>query len=331
MRDCRTMGAWLRRYLEEHIVSERNLAENTRQSYRDTFTLLLPFIGAGARKPIDRLVIDDLNAERLRAFLDHVETERGCSVETRNRRLTAVRAFARFVASRDPALVAWCGHIRAIPVKRAAPKPVAWLTRAETDALLAAPDRKTPRGRTEHAILIFLVNTGARVSEATGLRIADIAFSQRNGGSALATLHGKGGKVRQCPLWKETERVVAEQTAGRSNGDPVFSSRYGRAYTRFGIYRVVERCAAAVPELSGKTTTPHVLRHTAACSLVRAGVDLNTIRAWLGHVSLETTNIYAEIDLEMKARAMALCDAVEEGPTRPWKEDRGVMAFLRSL
>ena len=175
------------------------------------------------------------------------------------------------------------------------------------------------------------MNTGARVSEASGLRIADIAFSQRNGGSALATLHGKGGKVRQCPLWKETERVVAEQTAGRSNGDPVFSSRYGRAYTRFGIYRVVERCAAAVPELSGKTTTPHVLRHTAACSLVRAGVDLNTIRAWLGHVSLDTTNIYAEIDLEMKARAMALCDAVEEGPTRPWKEDRGVMAFLRSL
>lgn len=331
MRKCRTLGTWLRRYLEEHVVSERNLAENTRHSYRDTFALLLPFISSEARKPVDRLVLDDLTAERLRAFLDHVETERGCSVETRNRRLTAVRAFARFIASRDPALVAWCGHIRAVPVKRAAPKPVAWLTRAEAKALVAAPDRKTPRGRTEHAILLFLLNTGARVSEATGLRVGDISFSRGNGSTALAILHGKGGKIRQCPLWTETERVLAEQVAGRSNSDPVFFSRYGKAYTRFGVYRLVERCAAAVPELSGKKTTPHVLRHSAACSLVRAGVDLNTIRAWLGHVSLETTNIYVEIDLEMKARAMALCDAVEEGPTRPWKDNQGVMAFLRSL
>ena len=331
MRSCRTLGSWLRRYLEEHVVSERNLAENTRQSYRDSFALLLPFVSRKARKPVDRLTLDDLTADRLRAFLDHVETERGCSVETRNRRLTAVRAFARFVASRDPALVAWCGHIRAIPVKRAAPKPVAWLTRAETQALVAAPDRKTARGRTEHAVLLFLVNTGARVSEATGLRVGDIAFRQGDGGSAIATLHGKGRKIRQCPLWQDTERVLTEQAAGRANGEPLFLSRYGRAYTRFGIYRLVERCAAAVPELSRKNTTPHSLRHTAACSLVRAGVDLNTVRAWLGHVSLDTTNIYAESDLEMKARAMELCDPVVAGPARPWKEDRGVMAFLRSL
>ena len=331
MRSCRTLGAWLRRYLEEHVVNERNLAENTQQSYRDSFALLLPFVSRKARKPVDRLTLDDLTADRLRAFLDHVETERGCSVETRNRRLTAVRAFARFVASRDPALVAWCGHIRAIPVKRAALKPVAWLTRAETEALVAVPDRKTARGRTEHAILLFLVNTGARVSEATGLRVGDIAFGQGDDGFAIATLHGKGGKIRQCPLWQDTGRVLVEQAAGRTNGEPVFLSRYGRAYTRFGIYRLVERCAAAVPELSGKNTTPHSLRHTAACSLVRAGVDLNTVRAWLGHVSLDTTNIYAEIDLEMKARAMELCDTVVAGPARPWKDDRGVMAFLRSL
>ena len=289
MRNCKTLGVWLRRYLEDHVVFDRNLAENTRKSYRDTFALLLPFISKGARKSVDRLIIDDLTVDRLRAFLDHVETERGCSVVTRNRRLSAVCAFARFVASRDPALV-------------------------------AVPDRTTPRGRTEHAILIFLVNTGARVSEATGLRVRDITFGQGKGNFTLVTLHGKGGKVRQCPLWKETEQVLAEQVAGRSNDEPVFTSRYGRAYTRFGIYRLIERCAAAVPELTGKAITPHVLRHTAACSLVRAGADLDTIRAWLGHVSIDTTNIYAEIDLEMKARAMAMCDAVE-----------GVMAFLRSL
>ena len=331
MSNCKTLGVWLRRYLEDYVVFDRNLAENTRKSYRDTFALMLPFISKGARKPVDRLIIDDLTVDRLRAFLDHVETERGCSVVTRNRRLFAVCAFARFVASRDPALVAWYGHIRTLPVKRTAPKTVAWLTRAETNALLAIPDRTTPRGRTEHAILIFLVNTGARVSEATGLRVGDIAFGQGAGNFALVTLHGKGGKVRQCPLWKDTEQVLAEQVAGRSNDEPVFTSRYGRAYTRFGLYRLIERCAATVPELSGRAITPHVLRHTAACSLVRAGADLDTIRAWLGHVSIDTTNIYAEIDLGMKARAMSICDAVEGGPTRPWKKDRGVMAFLRSL
>ena len=217
MRSCRTLGAWLRRYLEEHVVNERNLAENTRQSYRDSFALLLPFVSRKARKPVDRLTLDDLTADRLRAFLDHVETERGCSVETRNRRLTAVRAFARFVASRDPALVAWCGHIRAIPVKRAALKPVAWLTRPETEALVAVPDRKTARGRTEHAILLFLVNTGARVSEATGLRVGDIAFGQRDGGFAIATLHGKGGKIRQSRRFHARAGRKSSMTAFRAS------------------------------------------------------------------------------------------------------------------
>ena len=198
-------------------------------------------------------------------------------------------------------------------------------------ALLEVPDRRTPRGRIEHALLLFLYNTGARVSEATELVAGDLQIGRRDGGHALVTIHGKGGKRRQCPLWPRTERVLSELVQGRAAGDAVFLSRQRRPYTRFGVYRLVERCAARVPSLTGRTITPHMVRHTSACHLLQAGVDLNTIRAWLGHANLDTTNIYAEIDLEMKAKAMALCDAAEPGPDRPWRENKGLMAFLGAL
>lgn len=148
---------------------------------------------------------------------------------------------------------------------------------------------------------------------------------------AVATLHGKGGKTRQCPLWPETERVLADESTGRAGEDAVFISRLGTPFTRFGVYRLIERCAARVPELAGRMITPHVIRHTTACHLVLAGVDINTIRAWLGHVSISTTNIYAEIDLTLKANAVALCEVGQPRPARSWKADKDLMAFLKSL
>ena len=331
MSDPRTLGPWLRRFLAEYIVTERNLARNTQKSYRDTFALLLPFVGAKARKPVDRLAVDDLTPRRVLQFLAHIEEDRGCSVQTRNQRLTTVRAFARFVASRDPGHLEWSGNIRAIAVKKATPQPIGWLGKTEMKALLEVPDRRRPRGRMEHALLLFLYNSGARVSEATDLVAGDLQIGRRDGGHPLVTIHGKGGKHRQCPLWPRTERVLSKLVQERAPGDAVFLSRQQRPYTRFGVYRLVERCAARVPSLTGRKITPHMIRHTSACHLLQAGVDLNTIRAWLGHASLDTTNIYAEIDLEMKAKAMALCDAAEAGPDRPWKENKGLMAFLDAL
>ena len=331
MSDPRTLGPWLRRFLAEHIVTERNLARNTQKSYRDTFALLLPFVGAKARKPVDRLAVDDLTPRRVLQFLAHLEEDRGCSVQTRNQRLTAVRAFARFVASRDPGHLEWSANIRSIALKKATPQPIGWLSKTEMKALLEVPDRDTPRGRVEHAVLLFLYNTGTRVSEATGLVAEDLQIGRRDGGHALVTIRGKGGKHRQCPLWPRTERVLSELVQERTPGDAVFLSRQQKPYTWFGVYRLVERCAARVPSLNGRKITPHVIRHTSACHLLQAGVDLNTIRAWLGHASLDTTNIYAEIDLEMKAKAMALCDAAEAGPDRPWKKNKGLMAFLEAL
>jgi integrase/recombinase XerD len=219
----------------------------------------------------------------------------------------------------------------AIASKKSMSPSVGWLTRAEMEAMLAVPDRKTSRGRSEYALLLFLYNTGARVSEATQLKVSDLQIGCRSGGHDLTTLHGKGGKMRQCPLWPETERVLAGEIIDRVADDAVFLSRLGKPFTRFGVYRLIERCATRVPELTGKTITPHITRHTTACHLVLAGVDINTVRAWLGHVSISTTNIYAEIDLTLKANAVALCEVGQPRPGRSWMEDKDLMAFLKSL
>ena len=333
------LAPWLRRFLAEYIVTERNLAANTRHSYRDTFRILLPFIAdlrskprRGARTAIDRLAIDDLSADRLRQFLDHLEEARGCSVQTRNQRLAAIRAFARFVGSREPALIDWCAQIRAIPVKKAQATPVTWLTRAEMQCLLDVANADTVQGRNKHALLLFMYNTGARVSEVAGLVVGDLEIGdRRRGDHALVTFRGKGGKIRRCPLWSCTEKLLVEMLKGRDNAAPVFLSQQGRAYTRTGILRLVQRQAARIPSLANRKITPHTLRHSCGTHLLQAGVDINTIRAWLGHASLNTTNIYVQIDLEMKAKAMALCEAGMVTPNRGWKQEHGLMAFLNAL
>ena len=331
MRNSQVLAPWVERFLVEHIVAERNLARNTQKSYVYTFKLLVPFACRKLGKSDVRLKVQDITSKLVLQFLAHLEGERRCSIQTRNLRLVAIRSFARFVGSRDPMHLGWSVRIRNIPMKKAVQSPVLALIKTEANALVDVPDRTTERGRVEHALLLFLKNVGARVSEATNLRVGDVHAGLRDGRHALVTLHGKGGKIRQCPLLPDTEEALAALICGRKADEAVFLSRYKKPYTRFGVYRLVERCAAQVPELAGKRITPHVLRHTAACELVRAEVDINTIRELLGHASLDTTNIYAEIDLEMKAKALALCDAAEPGPSQPWKENKGLMEFLNSL
>lgn len=173
--------------------------------------------------------------------------------------------------------------------------------------------------------------TVGRLSEAAELKVQDLSLAARRGGHDLATLHGKGGKIRQCPLWPETERALAHEIRDREGDTPVFVSRLGAGFTRFGVYRLIERCAAHVPAFAGRTITPDVIRHTTVCHLVLARVDINTIRAWLGYVSISTTNIYAEIDLTMKANAVALCEVGQQRSGRSWKVDKDLMALLKSL
>ena len=175
MHEASLLGPWIRRFLTEHLVGERNLSRNTQRSYRDTLRLLLPALARRARKPIDRLTVQDVSADRVRQFLSDLEEERSCGIATRNQRLAAVHALARFIGLRAPECVEWCGQVRSVPFKKA-PRPlVTYLEKAEMDAILATPDRATAPGRRDHALLLFLYNTGARADEAAQAQIGDLA------------------------------------------------------------------------------------------------------------------------------------------------------------
>ena len=336
MNDTILLGSWIRRFLLEYLVGERNLALSTQHSYRDTLRLLLPFLAGRVHKPIDRLTIPDLAPEHLRLFLGQLEEKRACCIATRNQRLAAIRSLAHFIGMHSPEQVAWCGQIRSVPFKKTAHRLVTYLEKVEMDALLAAPSETTRQGQRDHAVLLFLYNTGARANEAAHTLVEDMDLAHLPGRDASSVLiHGKGNKPRRCPLWTQTARELEVLVSGRAPTDHVFLNRYGRPLTRFGIHTLVERyvarAAATAPSLTKKQVSPHTIRHTTATHLLRAGVDINTIRAWLGHASLATTNVYAEVDLEMKAKALANCEVAGAQPHKPWREETGLMEFLRSL
>jgi site-specific recombinase XerD len=314
---------------------ERNLSRNTQRSYRDTLRLLIPFAADHHKTAVDRLVVTEVSADLVRGFLRHVEEQRGCSVRTRNQRLAAIHALATFVGERCPELIPWCGEVRAVPFKRYDRPSLGYLDKPEIDALLAAPDRTTEQGRRDHAVLLFLYNTGARASEAAAVVIGDL--DGRSDGSGSVRLVGKGGKTRHCPLWPTTMTCLRALSSGRSPDEPVFRNRRRGPITRFVVHATVSRCvtdaAIACPSLAKKAISPHVIRHTTATHLLRAGVDINTIRAWLGHVSIDTTNVYAEVDLETKAQMLSACGSFTAGKARArrWRDDPSLMQFLRSL
>jgi site-specific recombinase XerD len=331
--DDAMLGTWMRRFLLEHVVAERNLSRNTQRSYRDTFCLLLPFVTNYLKKSNDRLLVADVTGECVRKFLADLETNRGCSARTRNQRLAALHAFARFVGDHNPELVPWCREVRLVPFKRADKNPLTYLEKNEMDAILAAANLTTKQGRRDHAVILFLYNSGARASEAAAVTIGDVELDAS--GSGTVTLQGKGRKTRFCPLWTKTMGELQPLMNQRTASDHLFLNRYGRPLSRFGIRDIVKRHAIlgeeAAPSLTTKRVSPHIIRHTTATHLLRSGVDINTIRAWLGHVSLETTNIYAEIDLEAKANALAACEMEDSPIARPWREDPDLMRFLRDL
>ena len=336
MIDSSLLSPWVRRFLLEYLIGERNFARNTQQSYRDTLCQLLPFTARNAHRRIDRLRIEDVSSDRVRAFLRDLEETRGCGVATRNQRLAAIHSLAQFIGRHSPELLRWCGDIRAIQTKKAARPLIAYLEKEEMDTLLATPDQSVAQGRRDHAVLLFLYNTGARADEVAQVQVGDLDLGQVPGRDPSTVLiRGKGNKRRRCPLWTRTVHELLPQLGRRASTDHVFLNRRGQPLTRFGIHALVERYAAIAatsrPSLTKKRVSPHTIRHTTATHLLRAGVDINTIRAWLGHVSLTTTNVYAEVDLEMKAKALATCEVEQDKATKPWREDKGLMEFLRTL
>ena len=331
------LGHFVRRFLVEEMAADRNLSLNTRKSYRDTIRLLFGYLAAQQATDPARVTVEQVDAAVVRGFLAHLEHERGNATATRNLRLAALHSLFRSIARQAPELVDHAAAVLDIPPRRTAVPAMAYLDKHEIDAMLDVPDRARAQGRRDHALLLFLYNTGARASEAAGVAVADLANDIRS-----VRLDGKGRKVRTCPLWPRTATVLRELLGPRLDGPPqapVFLNVHGRPITRYGVHGLVARtakqAAECVPSLRDKRVSPHTLRHTTAVHLLRAGVDINTIRAWLGHASLETTNRYAEVDLEMKAKALQTCarDEIEPAPagTPNWHADSELMAFLASL
>ena len=329
------LGPWIKRFLQEYLISVRNLAANTQRSYRDTLCLLLPFIATLTKKKVDELKVEDLSVERIKSFLLYLEETRQCSISTRNLRLATISSLAQFIALYSPEHIQWCGQIKTIPFKKAPQPMIPYLEKEEMDALLKASEGTLPQRRRDHALLLFLYNTGSRADEAAQLTITnlDLTYAPKRDYSSVV-INGKGNKTRRCPLWPNTVTEIMPLIQDRSPTEHVFLNRCGQPITRFGIHTLVERYAHVVskeiPSLKKKRVSPHTIRHTTATHLLRSGVDINTIRSLLGHVSIDTTNIYAETDFEMKAKALALCEG-KKSKKKHWKDDKGLMSFLRTL
>jgi integrase/recombinase XerD len=333
------LGSYIRRFLVEHVVADRNLSRNTQRSYRDGIRVLLRFMTQRHRIDPADLTVEHVTADVVREFLQYLEQERQNTAATLNQRVIAIHSLFRFVGRNVPELVERASQLQAVPLRRVDHPTVPYLEKAEIDAVLATPDRRQRLGQRDYALLLFLYNTGARADEAAHLTRGALDL----GRPASVRILGKGRRTRLCPLWDHTAQVLREFLRDRLDGPaeaPVFLNVRGQCLTRFGIYAVVERlvarAATRIPSLKTKRVSPHSVRHATAVHLLRAGVDINTIRAWLGHVSLETTNRYAQVDLEMKAKALAACaitgnNRLGDPSATAARKPQDLMAFLASL
>ena len=324
--------ALLQDFFCQRLVAQRNASARTVASYRDAFRLLLRFAASRTRRSPDCLTMSDLDAPLVAAFLDHLEATRGNAVRTRNARLAAIRSFLRYASFRDPTSLQTIHQVLAIPMKRYDRPLLGFLTRAETEAIVAAPDARTWSGLRDHVMLATLYNTGARVSEVAALLIGDATL----GREASLRIRGKGRKERLVPLWKSTAAELRGWIAHAGGGTdaPLFPNRHRAPMTRAGIesrlHAAVGIATKRCPSLAGRRISPHTLRHTTAMHLLQSGVDLSVIALWLGHESPSTTHLYVEADLAMKERALAKL-AGPPGTRHRFHATEGLLRFLDGL
>ena len=322
----------LETFFTDWLMRQRRLSGNTIAAYRDTFRLLLRFTQQRLGKPPTRLDLGELDVTVIRDFLDHLQTERHNSVRTRNARLAAIHSFFKFIAVDQPQHAASIQRILALPQKRCKRNLVTFLDRAEVEALLAAPDRRTWIGRRDHVLLLVAIETGLRVSELSQLRCSDVTL----GHGANVHCHGKGRKERCTPLSAASVRVLKAWLRERqgSTEDVLFPSLRNANLSRDAIERLVKRHSTTAtpqcPSLAAKRVTPHVLRHTTAVTLLQAGVDRAIIALWLGHEQIETTQIYLAADLTSKQRALARTAPLSAHTARYRPQDE-LLTFLESL
>ncbi len=328
-----TLAPLLEAFFTERLIAQRRVSGHTVSAYRDAWCLLLRFAQQQTGKAPERLDLIDLDATLIAAFLDHLETDRGVGVRTRNARLTAIRSLYRFAAYRCPEHSELIQRVLAIPSKKNDKALVTYLTENEMTALLAAPDRSTARGRRDYALLLLALESGLRVSELTGLTRGSVDL----GGGGHVRCQGKGRKERITPLRRETRSVLRTwlDERGGADGDPLFPGPRGGSLSRDAVRRLVERhvarAALACPPLAAKEVSPHTLRHSCAMNLLRHGVDPATIALILGHEDVRTTySVYLHADLELKERALART-APPRTPTGRYRPPDALLAFLERL
>src|SRR5512139_1079505 len=319
----------LERFFADRLMRQRQASRHTISSYRDTFRLFLTFAHDRLGTPPSRLPFEAIDAPLVVAFLDHLEKHRHLSVRSRNLRLTAVHSFFRYAAFELPGHAAQIQRVLAIPSKRFTRTLVHFLTRPEVEALLAAPDQRTWFGRRDYAFLLVAVQTGLRLSEMTSLTPADVTL----GTGAHLHVIGKGRKERCTPLAKPTVAVLKAwlREPPRGAGRVLFPNARGTRLSPDAVaYLMAKHVKAATvqcPSLEDKRVTVHVLRHTTALDLLQAGVDRTVIALWLGHESIETTQIYLEANLAMKEQALARVVPVNGRPGR-YRPGDELLGFL---
>ncbi|SRR5258708_10278623 len=322
----------LQSFFTKRLMQEKQVSHHTISSYRDTFRLLLKFLVTKLKRTPSHLCLEELNAAVVTAFLSELEKERKVSVRSRNLRLTAIRSFFAYLALEVPTNTGQIQQVLAIPQKRHVRTLVNFLSRDEAEALLKAPDLNTWAGRRDHALMLLALQTGLRLSELIGLRKNEVTLQA----GAHVRVIGKGRKERCTPLAKRTVAVLRAwfKESPCNKSEILFINARGGQLSADGVQYIVAKHAKAASHLceglTKKNVTPHVLRHTAAMELLQAGVDRTVIALWLGHESIETTQVYLDADLAMKEKALAKVQPMGE-KLRRYKPEDDLVAFLKAL
>jgi integrase/recombinase XerD len=326
------IARYLKLFLAEYLTQHRGCSPHTMRSYRDALCALLRYLQKQHGVAPNRITVADLSAENIMGFLDDLQRSRKNSATTRNLRLAAIRAFAKYLRWREPTLTSDLDGLLAVPSKRTTRRVLDFLTRAELDAVLDAPDADTWSGKRDRALFAAMYNTGARVSEIVGTRVADVTLLP---GGAFH-LRGKGRKERVLPVWKRTATNLRRWIAANHlrPEQPLFANARGVAMTRSGVakrlHEAVQKARETRPSLKVKRVSPHTLRHTTAMHLLQSGADVTVIAMWLGHESIETTHFYLDANLELKEKAIGALQPPSAGTFR-FRPSDGLMNFLESL
>lgn len=322
----------LQEFFLKRLINQKNASSHTVASYRDTFRILLKYISDRTHKPPSSLSLQDFDAPHILGFLDHIEADRNNSVCSRNARFAAIRSFFRYCAYLVPERSALIQQILAIPLKRSEHKEVGYLTAEEMQAIIQAVDLSTWSGLRDHTMFVILYNTGARVSEITGLRVEDVSLEK----SPTIRINGKGRKQRTMPLWKQTVKLLKTwiQQLDGSQSSSLFPNSRGKPMTRHGLKHrlgLAKKIAEAQwPSLKDKHVSPHTIRHTTAMHLLQSGVDITVIALWLGHEQSTTTHKYLKADLAMKESVLEKLSPPHTGTIR-FKPSDSLLRFLESL